>query len=53
MLTLEQMKQQTFVDELNKNIESINLEDIDSSLKGYTLSKWALGANGYPTLVNE
>ena len=35
---------------LNQNIESINLEEIDESLKNYKLSKWVLGPNGYPIL---
>ena len=50
---MDYLKSQLFVDELNKNIESINLEEIDTSLKGYTLSKWTLGSDGYPTLINE
>ena len=51
--TIDEMKSQTFVDELNQNVESINLAEIDESLKDYTLSKWQLGDNGYPTLINE
>lgn len=49
----EDMKKQDFVDKLNQNVESINLEEIDSLLKGYKLSKWILGKDGYPTLINE
>ena len=52
-MTLEQMKLQTFVEHLNQNIENINLTEIDPSLKGYTLSKWTLGSDDYPTLINE
>ncbi len=52
-MTLEQMKLQTFVDQLNQNIENINLSEIDESLKDYKLSKWILGSDGYPTLINE
>ena len=44
------MKSQSFVDELNNNIKSINLEEIDPILKDYTLVNWKLGENGYPTL---
>ena len=47
------MTSKTFVDELNQNAESINLEKIDSSLNGYALSNWRLGSNGYPELANE
>ena len=48
---LEQdMKSQTFVDELNNNIKSLNLEEIDPLLKDYTLVNWKLGEDGYPTL---
>ena len=50
---IEQMKQQEFVDTLNENIKNINLEEIDSLLKDYKLSKWTLGKDGYPTLINE
>ncbi len=52
-MKMESMKQQTFVDELNKNIANINLEEINELLKGYTLSKWQLGSNGYPELINN
>ena len=52
-MSINEMKSQSFVDELNNNIKSINLEEIDESLKDYTLSKWKLGENGYPTLINE
>ena len=48
--TIEQMKSQSFVDELNNNIKSINLEEIDPLLKDYTLVNWKLGEDGYPTL---
>ena len=44
------MKQQTFVDELNNNINSINLEEIDPILKDYKLVNWKLGDDSYPTL---
>ncbi len=52
-MSIKDMKQQTFVDELNKNAENINLEEIDESLKGYSLSKWQLGSDGYPELINN
>ena len=47
---LEEIKSQSFVDTLNKNIESINIEKLDKDLEGYMLSKWMLGSDGYPTL---
>ena len=52
-MVINDMKQQAFVEKLNKNVDAINLEAIDASLKGYTLSKWQLGKDSYPTLINE
>ena len=49
-MTINQMKYQNFANELNNNINSINLEEIDPMLKDYTLVKWKLGEDGYPTL---
>ena len=49
-MTIEKMKSQSFVDELNNNIKSINLEEIDPLLKDYTLVNWKLGEDNYPTL---
>ena len=56
-LTESQMKNEeqlenglNFVDELNNNIKTINLEEIDPILKDYTLVNWKLGEDGYPTL---
>ncbi len=48
--TIDQMKAQLFVDELNNNIKSIHLEEIDPILKDYTLVNWKLGDDSYPTL---
>ncbi len=57
------MQSQAFVDELNENILNeytlktsdgqITLTEIDPLLKDYTLSKWTLGSDSYPTLINE
>ena len=44
------MNSQSFVNTLNDNIKTIDLKEIDPLLDGYTLSKWKLGSNGYPTL---
>ena len=49
-MPINQMKNQSFVDKLNQNIESINLEEIDPVLKDYKLVNWKLGNDGYPTL---
>ena len=47
------MRQQAFVDELNKNVDAIDLKTIDSSLEGYKLCKWQLGESNYPELIFE
>ncbi len=57
------MKNQSFVTILNGNIiddttikegnTKRKLTDIDPLLEGYTLSRWELGRDGYPTLINE
>ncbi len=47
-MTESDMKNKTFVDTLNKNVEELNnagLETIDENLKGYELEKWGLAAN--------
>ena len=64
VMTVANMKSQSFVNTLNGNISSdgksikntkgtlVTLASIDSKLSGYTLSKWTLGSSGYPELVN-
>ncbi len=47
------MKNQTFVNTLNSNLNSINLTTINPELEGYILQKWKLGSNGYPILDGE
>ena len=47
-MSLEEMKSGTLLNYLNNNIRNINLTQIDSNLKGYTLVKWKTGRDGYP-----
>lgn len=47
------MKNQSFVEILNRNMVNLNLETIDSRLKGFTLSYWQLGEDGYPTFAKD
>ena len=49
--SLNDMKNNTFVDLLNNNKKTINLGSIDSSLSEYSLCNWKLGESGYPELA--
>ncbi len=54
-MTEQQMKNQSFVDTLNGNIASVeaDMKEKYPILNDYTLSRWKLGEDSYPTLVNE
>ncbi len=50
--TDSELKNQSFINQLNENIKGINLSSIDSMLAGYELVKWQKGSDGYPTFVS-
>ncbi len=54
-MTEQDMKNQTFVDTLNSNIASAeaDMKEKYPILNDYILSRWKLGSDGYPTLINE
>ena len=50
-MSLNDMKLESFVTQLNTNKNTIDLSSIDSSLSEYTLCNWKLGNSGYPELA--
>ncbi len=50
-MSLNNMKLESFVTQLNTNKNTISLSSIDSSLSEYTLCNWKLGSSGYPELA--
>ncbi len=51
--TMEEIKSLAFVNELNKNVDAIDLKNINSSLSEYKLCKWKLGESNYPELIYD